>query len=73
MQYLALNTLIWIGVVIGACGFLIGAMFGSWLTLLRWRVQDGRDKRVLREIERRVKMNHSAYWRARLKMRGMWG
>lgn len=73
MQYLALNTLIWIGVGIGVCGFLIGAMFGSWLTLLRWRVQDGRDKRVLREIERRVKINHSAYWRARLKMRGMWG
>lgn len=72
MQYLALKQMIMIGVGIGVLGFLIGALFGSWLTLVRWRVQDGRDKRVLREIERRVKMNHGAYWRARLKMKGMW-
>ncbi len=51
--------------------FVIGGVVGSWMTLLRWRVQDARDKRVLREVERRVKMNHNAYWRARLRMRGM--
>jgi hypothetical protein len=51
--------------------FVIGGVVGSWITLMRWRVQDARDKRVLREVERRVKVNHSAYWRARLKMRGI--
>ena len=72
MQYLALKQMIIVGVGIGVFGFLTGALFGSWVTLVRWRVQDARDKRVLREIEKRVKMNHGAWWRARMKMKGMW-
>jgi hypothetical protein len=73
MEYLALKTMIWVGVGIGLGSFVIGALFGSWVTLLRWRVQDGRDKRMMREIERRVKSNHVAVWRPRLKgMRQIW-
>mgnify|MGYP003344943258 CR=1 FL=1 len=51
--------------------FVIGGVVGSWITLVKWRIDDARDKRVLREIERRVKVNHSAYWRSRLKMKGI--
>lgn len=67
---LALKTVIIVGVGIGMGGFVVGVVFGSWLMMYRWRVQDGRDRRWMREMERKIKANHNGVWKPRY--RGIW-